>query len=93
MVVESPPTVMGCPACGIMARSHGWWTVTSVDLVCFGASTRLWWRNRTLTLVPAGQWTVDQQDDVRRELASVLQAVPYEPWLSVELSTEASRLS
>ena len=44
-------------------------------------------------LVPAGQWTVDRQDDIRLDLAGALQGLPYEPWLSVELTTQADRLT
>ena len=44
-------------------------------------------------LVPVGQWTVDRQDDIRLDLAGALQGLPYEPWLSVELTTQADRLT
>lgn len=47
--VESPPAVMGCPTCGVVARSHGRRTVTLVDIPCFGAPTRVRWRKRTWT--------------------------------------------
>jgi len=44
-------------------------------------------------LVPAGDWTVDRQDAVRRDLTDALDGLPYEPWLSVELTTDAARLA
>ena len=47
ITVESPPTVMGCPVCGVVAGSHGRRTVRLVDTPCFGAPTVLLWRKRT----------------------------------------------
>ncbi len=47
--VESPAAVMGCPTCGVVARSHGRRTVTLVDIACFGAPTRVRWRKRMWT--------------------------------------------
>ena len=43
-------------------------------------------------LVETGRWSVDRQDEVRRDLTGALDGLPYEPWLSVELTTDASRL-
>lgn len=47
ITVESAPVVMGCPACGVVAHSHGRRIVTMVDTPCFGTPTRLRWRKRT----------------------------------------------
>jgi len=47
VTVESVPTVMGCPTCGVVAHSHGRRTVTLVDTPCFGRPTRVRWRKRT----------------------------------------------
>ncbi len=38
--VESPPTVMGCHACGLIAHSHGRRDVTLIDPPCFGRAVR-----------------------------------------------------
>ena len=47
VTVESAPSVMGCPMCGVVAHSHGRRTVTLVDTPCFGKPTRVRWRKRT----------------------------------------------
>ena len=64
--VESASTVMGCPTCGVVARSHGRRTVSLVDIPCFGAATRLRWRKRTWTCpepsCPMGVFT--EQDEL-----------------------------
>ncbi|WP_249138466.1 ISL3 family transposase [Phycicoccus avicenniae] len=44
--VESEPTVMGCPACGVVAHGHGRVTVRLVDAPAFGAPVRIRWRKR-----------------------------------------------
>ena len=69
LVVESGSTVMGCPTCGVVARSHGRRTVSLVDIPCFGAATRLRWRIRTWTCpapsCPVGVFT-QQAEQVAR---------------------------
>ncbi len=47
VTVESPPGPMGCPACGVVAVSHGRRTHTLIDTPCFGRPVRLRWRKRT----------------------------------------------
>jgi transposase len=47
VTVESPPGPMGCPACGVVAVSHGRRTHVLVDTPCFGRPVRLRWRKRT----------------------------------------------
>jgi len=47
VTVESAPAVMGCPACGVVASSHGRRTVRLVDAPCFGRPVELRWRKRT----------------------------------------------
>ena len=44
--VETEPTVMGCPACGVVAHGHGGVTVRLVDAPAFGAPLRIRWRKR-----------------------------------------------
>ena len=44
--VESEPTVIGCPACGVVAHGHGRVTVRLVDAPAFGAPVRIRWRKR-----------------------------------------------
>ena len=44
--VESEPTVVGCPACGVVAHGHGRVTVRLVDAPAFGAPVRIRWRKR-----------------------------------------------
>ena len=65
ITVESAPTVMGCPSCGVVVGSHGRRTVRLVDTPCFGAPTVVWWRKRTWECVepscPVGVFT--EQDD------------------------------
>src|SRR4051794_36186256 len=47
--VESAAAVMGCPRCGVVARSHGRRIVELIDTPCFGRPVRLRWRKRTWT--------------------------------------------
>jgi len=43
--VESPPGLMGCPACGVVALSHGRREVQLIDAPCFGRPvTVVWWK-------------------------------------------------
>ena len=46
VTVESPPGLMGCPSCGVVAVSKGRRTVELVDAPAFGAPVRLRWRKR-----------------------------------------------
>ena len=63
--VESAPTVIFCPACGVVASSHGRRTVRLVDVPCFGSPTVVWWRKRAWscpeTSCPVGVFT--EQDE------------------------------
>lgn len=45
VTVESESTVMGCPACGVLAR-HGRDEVVLVDAPAFGRPVRIRWRKR-----------------------------------------------
>ena len=47
VTMESAPTLMGCPTCGVVAESRGRRTTTLVDIPCFGRPTLLRWRKRT----------------------------------------------
>ena len=43
--VESPPGLMGCPTCGVVALSHGRREVQLIDAPCFGRPvTVVWWK-------------------------------------------------
>lgn len=44
-------------------------------------------------LVRADTWPVDRQDDVRRDLAAALGGMPYDPWVSIELTTDPDRMA
>ena len=44
--VESEPTLMGCPACGVVAHGHGRVVVGLVDAPAMGRPVRLRWRKR-----------------------------------------------
>ena len=44
--VESEPTPMGCPACGVVAHGHGRVEVTLVDAPGMGRPVRIRWRKR-----------------------------------------------
>jgi transposase len=56
---------MGCPRCGVAARSHGRRSVQLVDIPCFGRPVRLRWRKRTWACpdrgCPVGTFT--EQDE------------------------------
>jgi transposase len=64
---ESPPTVTGCPGCGVVARSHGRRTIELIDIPCFGRPVRVRWRKRTWTCpdsrCPVGTFT-EQNEQV-----------------------------
>jgi len=47
VTVESPPTSVGCPLCGVIATSHGRRSVWLVDAPSFGRPVRIVWRKRT----------------------------------------------
>jgi transposase len=47
VVVESQARVRGCPACGVIAGSHGRSNVTLIDTPCFGRPVEVVWRKRT----------------------------------------------
>jgi transposase len=53
VVVESPPTPLGCPTCGVIVHSRGRREVRLVDVPCFGRPVELVWRRRT--------WRCDEQ--------------------------------
>src|SRR4051794_17843626 len=65
VTLESTATLMGCPRCGVAARSHGRRSVKLVDIPCFGRPVRLRWRKRTWacpdTGCPVGTFT--EQDE------------------------------
>ena len=46
VMVESAPEPVGCPACGVIAHSHGRRVVELVDVPCFGRPTRIRWLKR-----------------------------------------------
>jgi transposase len=46
VVVELMAEIVGCPGCGVVARSHGRTEVDYRDLACFGRPARLRWRKR-----------------------------------------------
>ena len=46
ITVESPPTVMGCRSCGVIAHAHGRVDVRLVDAPAFGGPVGIVWRKR-----------------------------------------------
>ena len=42
--IESAPTVMGCPVCGVVSHGHGRTVAELVDAPSFGRPVRLRWR-------------------------------------------------
>ncbi len=46
VTVESPPGVMGCRGCGVVAHAHGRVEVALVDAPAFGRPVRVVWRKR-----------------------------------------------
>ena len=46
VTVESEPTVMGCPSCGVVAHGHGRVVVGLVDAPAMGRPVRVRWRKR-----------------------------------------------
>ena len=66
VTVESARQVMGCPACGVVASSHGRRVVRLVDSPSFGRPVELRWRKRTWAcLEPACQVGVFTEQDER----------------------------
>lgn len=47
VTVEPAPQVMGCPACGVVASSHGRRVVRLVGSPCFCRPVDIRWRKRT----------------------------------------------
>jgi transposase len=72
VTVESPPAPMGCPRCGVVARSHGRRDVVLVDAPCFDRPVRLVWRKRTWrcpeSACPMGVFT-EQDERIARPRA------------------------
>ncbi len=70
--VESPPGPMGCPACGVVALSHGRREVELIDAPCFERPTRVVWWKRTWSCLepscPVGVFT-EQDEQVARPRA------------------------
>lgn len=67
VTVESEPSVMGCRACGVVARGHGRLEVHLVDAPAMGRPVRICWRKRRwICLEPACPVTtfVEQDDRV-----------------------------
>jgi transposase len=67
VTVESAPGPLGCPACGVVALSHGRRTVELIDAPSFGRPVRVLWRKRTGTCAePAcsGAAFTEQRPDV-----------------------------
>ena len=46
LVVETVPSLVGCPACGVLATGHGRVSVLLHDLPCAGVPVRVVWRKR-----------------------------------------------
>lgn len=46
LVVETVPSLVGCPACGVLAVGHGRVAVLLHDLPCAGVPVRVVWRKR-----------------------------------------------
>ena len=65
ITVESAPTMMRCPACGVLALGHGRDEVELVDAPAFGRPVRLRWRKRRWVCpdvdCPVGSFT--EQDE------------------------------
>ena len=76
VTVESAPQVMGCPACGVVAASHGRRVVRLVDSPCFGRPVDIRWRKRTWECVeascPVGTFT--EQDETIAKPRAMLTA-------------------
>jgi transposase len=65
VTVESPPAVMGCRACGVIAHAHGRVDVRLVDAPAFGRPVRIVWRKRRWVCPDVGcpVWTFVEQDE------------------------------
>jgi len=67
--VESPPGPMGCPACGVVALSHGRREVELIDAPCFERPARVVWWKRTWSCLepscPVGVFT-EQDEQIAR---------------------------
>lgn len=68
--VESPPAVMGCATCGVLAHSHGRRDVTLVDAPCFDRPVKVVWRKRTWRCIepacPTKSFTEQDEQIARR---------------------------
>jgi hypothetical protein len=78
--VESEPTVMGCPTCGVVAHGHGRVVVRLVDAPAMGRPVRIIWRKRRWVCpdsgCPVGTF-VEQDERVTAPRASLTdQGVP-----------------
>lgn len=66
VTVESTPTVMGCPRCGVVAVSQGRRDAHLVDAPSFGRPVRVVWRKRTWSCrepaCPTGTFTEQDAD-------------------------------
>jgi hypothetical protein len=72
VVVESASREEGCPACGVIAHSHGRRSVRLVDVPCSGLPVELVWRKRTRRCAEpacAGRVFTEQHDAVARPRA------------------------
>lgn len=69
VTVESPPTMMGCPACGVVAVSHGRRVHMLRDMPAFGRPVRLRWRKRTWSC-PDGDCPVGTFTEYDRQIAA-----------------------
>ena len=54
VTVESAPTPMGCPSCGVVAHGHGRVEVRLVDAPAMGRPVRIRWRKRRWVCPDAG---------------------------------------
>jgi transposase len=72
VTIESAPTLMGCPSCGVLAHSHGRRTVELIDTPCFARRVRIRWLKRTWScpepVCPVGTFT-EQDEQVARPRA------------------------
>lgn len=69
VTVESPPTLTGCPLCGVIAASHGRRDVSWATHPVSAAPVRVVWRKRTWRcreLACSGRWFTEQDERVGR---------------------------
>ena len=94
VTVESAPTTIGCPICGVTAASHGRRSVTLVDAPCFGRPVQVVWRKRIWRCaepVCPGRAFTEQDDRIARPRGLLTARACW--WAIAQLRTEHASIA